>query len=147
MRWFYKLRCAFRSVLSIASTATRTSPNTSRCIPDLGVKTTSRPSAAPARELHSISFMRNPDPQAYFLPISGKERKGRDENENYMTKLVRLARRKDSLLVRIDLRGRDDRTYTLGKSLFQIRVHSFREQRNSRERTLPLDSLRAGFRP
>ena len=44
--------------------------------------------------------------------------------ENYMSKLVRLARRKDSLLMRVDFRGPQDTTYVLGEKLTRIRVRS-----------------------
>jgi len=44
--------------------------------------------------------------------------------ETYITKLVRLARRKDSLLMRVDLAGSHDTTYVLGKKLLRIRCRT-----------------------
>lgn len=52
-----------------------------------------------------------------------------DTAENFHTKLVRLGRRKDSLLMRADLAGPHDTTYVFGKTFWKMRVQTLNPQR------------------
>ncbi len=61
-----------------------------------------------------------------FLSIYGFK----PPRETFATMLVRLGRRKDSLLMRVDLNGPHDTTYVFGKTLWKMRVQTLNPQRN-----------------
>ncbi len=62
---------------------------------------------------------------ATFLP----ETKNSSLADDFLAMLVRLGRRKDSLLMRVDMKGLHDTTYVFGKTLLKIHVQTLNPSR------------------
>jgi hypothetical protein len=86
-----------------------------------------RQSAAPVPATLSRNSGKREGPRPFYQgtsPTASENSSTSDAtSENYISKLVRLARRKDSLLMRVDL-GPNERVYILGEKLTRIRVRS-----------------------
>ncbi len=105
MRLFSKLRCVF-SPTSVSNAAT-CSPSGSL----VALESTARGMADYIKQCAALAQKRS--------WISSGE-----TEENYRSKLVRLASRRGSLLMRVDSRNLHDTTYVFGKTLWKMRVQT-----------------------
>ena len=135
MRWFAQLRWPFKP--SSALTAAKRSPNAFPIaiepFPERRKEWIFRRFVEIAAELPWRNSGVTVGPvrfwPAYYRPtaIVNACRTAATTSETYITKLVRLARRENSLLMRVDRYGAHDTTYVLGTKLLRIRCRTLNQ--------------------
>jgi hypothetical protein len=134
MRFFSQLRCFFKP--SSASTAEKSSARPTLTVLERstadGTEYFRERYAGDAPTPHWISFGKKVDPvrawpdsmSAKLNEIDSSTGATCATGENYLSKLVRLGRRKGSLLMRVSIISPTERAYILGEKLTEIRVRS-----------------------
>ena len=86
--------------------------------------------AESAAGVHWINFGKREEVHLSSVASWPSETKNYPANDDFLAMLVRLGNRKDSLLMRVDMKGVHDTTYVFGKTLLRIRVQTLNPSRN-----------------